>query len=161
MNRLSTWLAVLSTGSLLAQRPAEEMFPFVIPGLATPPAGSVVDVSWLNDPPAGGRGFVRVQEGHFVDGRGASKKGRSVCSCPALTLSGTTFLARFARRRSLWVLRLTGLAFQAQSNPVPESVQQSVPSDWHWRNRDAAPALVRLQRWLRPDELRRKALKNE
>lgn len=46
------------------------MFPFVIPGLATPPAGSVVDVSWLNDPPAGRHGFVRVREGGFVDGRG-------------------------------------------------------------------------------------------
>jgi len=46
------------------------MFPFVIAGLATPPAGSVVDVSWLNDPPAGGHGFVRAREGHFVDGRG-------------------------------------------------------------------------------------------
>ena len=46
------------------------MFPFVIPGLATPPTGSVVDVSWLNDPPAGGHGFVRVRDGHFVDGRG-------------------------------------------------------------------------------------------
>ncbi len=68
----SVCLAVLSAGSLLAQAAAEEeaMFPFVIPGLATPPAGSVVDVSWLNDPPAGGHGFVRAREGHFVDGRG-------------------------------------------------------------------------------------------
>ena len=63
-------LAVLSTGSLLAQAPAEEMFPFVIPGLATPAAGSVVDLSWLNETPAGGHGFVRVRDGHFVDGRG-------------------------------------------------------------------------------------------
>ena len=63
-------LAALATGSLLAQTPAEDMFPFVIPGLAAPAAGSVVDVSWLNDPPAGGHGFVRAREGHFVDGRG-------------------------------------------------------------------------------------------
>jgi hypothetical protein len=46
------------------------MFPFVIPGLAAPSAGSVVDVSWLNDRPAGGQGFVRAWDGHFVDGRG-------------------------------------------------------------------------------------------
>ena len=46
------------------------MFPLVIPGLAVPPAGSVVDVSWLNDRPAGGNGFIRVRDGHFVDGRG-------------------------------------------------------------------------------------------
>ncbi|HWI57236.1 MAG TPA: beta-galactosidase [Bacillota bacterium] len=71
MNRLFTCLAVLAASSLSAQTPAtEEMFPFVIPGLATPPTGSVVDVSWLNDPPAGGHGFVRVRDGHFVDGRG-------------------------------------------------------------------------------------------
>ena len=63
-------LAALATGSLQAQIPAEDMFPFVIPGLAAPAAGSVVDVSWLNDPPAGGHGFVRAREGHFVDGRG-------------------------------------------------------------------------------------------
>jgi Beta-galactosidase len=72
MNSIFSCFAVLSTSSLLAlaQGPAEDMFPFVIPGLATPPVGSVVDVSWLNDPPAGGHGFVRVREGHFVDGRG-------------------------------------------------------------------------------------------
>ena len=70
MNRLFTCLAALSTGSFLAQTSAQDMFPFVIPGLAPPAAGSVVDVSWLNDPPAGGRGFVRAQDGHFVDGRG-------------------------------------------------------------------------------------------
>jgi hypothetical protein len=54
----------------LGQAPAEDMFPFVIPGLTTPTPGSVVDVSWLNDPPAGGHGYVRAREGHFVDGRG-------------------------------------------------------------------------------------------
>jgi hypothetical protein len=72
MNRPFPCLAALATGSLLAlgQTAAEDMFPFVIAGLATPPAGSVVDVSWLNDPPAGGHGFVRAREGHFVDGRG-------------------------------------------------------------------------------------------
>jgi hypothetical protein len=70
MNRLLGCLAVLSTGSLLAQLPAEVMFPFVIPGLATPAPRSVVDVSWLNDKPAGGHGFVRVRDGHFVDGQG-------------------------------------------------------------------------------------------
>jgi hypothetical protein len=70
MNSLFTCLAAFSAGSLLALAQAEDMFPFVIPGLATPPAGSIVDVSWLNDPPAGGHGFVRVRQGHFVDGRG-------------------------------------------------------------------------------------------
>ena len=54
----------------MAETPAAEMFPFVIPGLTTPAAGSVVDVSWLNDPPADGHGFVRARDGHFVDGRG-------------------------------------------------------------------------------------------
>ena len=71
ISRLFSFVAVLSAGSVLAQAPADEdMFPFVIPGLAAPPAGSVVDVSWLNDKPAGGQGFVRVRDGHFVDGSG-------------------------------------------------------------------------------------------
>lgn len=66
-------VAVFSAGALLGQTAAAEeegMFPFVIPGLAAPPAGSAVDVSWLNDRPAGGHGFVRARDGHFVDGRG-------------------------------------------------------------------------------------------
>ena len=46
------------------------MFPFVIPGLASPAPGSITDLSWLNERPAGGHGFVRVKEGHFVDGQG-------------------------------------------------------------------------------------------
>ena len=49
---------------------AGEMFPFVIPSLTMPPTGSILDVSWLNDCPAGKTGFVRVQDGHFVDGCG-------------------------------------------------------------------------------------------
>lgn len=72
INSLLAGLTVLSTGAVLApgQTATEDLFPFVIDGLSTPPAGSVVDVSWLNDPPAGRHGFVRVREGHFVDGRG-------------------------------------------------------------------------------------------
>jgi hypothetical protein len=71
IKNLVTCLVVLSTGSLRAQAPAaEDMFPFVIPGLAAPPTGSIVDVSWLNERPAGGHGFVRARDGHFVDGRG-------------------------------------------------------------------------------------------
>ena len=49
---------------------AGDMFPFVIPSLTMPPTGSILDVSWLNDCPAGKTGFVRVQDGHFVDGSG-------------------------------------------------------------------------------------------
>ena len=71
IGHLFTCLVVLSTGPLLAQTPVEQdMFPFVIPGLATPPAGSILDMTGLNDRPAGGQGFVRVRDGHFVDGRG-------------------------------------------------------------------------------------------
>lgn len=71
-NRLLSFFAVLFAISLCApaQTPSEQMFPFVIPGLATPPTGSAVDVSWLNDPPAGGHGLIRVRDGHFMDGRG-------------------------------------------------------------------------------------------
>lgn len=48
--------------------PGENLFPFVIPTLDATP--TVVDVSHLLDKPAGAHGFVRVEEGHFVDGRG-------------------------------------------------------------------------------------------
>jgi hypothetical protein len=75
IGHLLACLLTLSTPALLAQSPtAEEMFPFVIPGLATPPAGSVVDVSWLNERPAGAHGFVRARDGHFVDGKGKRLK---------------------------------------------------------------------------------------
>ena len=73
------WCVTWFAGALLAQTPPPgEMFPFVIHGLAAPPAGSAVDVSWLNDRPAGGPGFVRVRDGHFVDGSG--KRVRFVAS---------------------------------------------------------------------------------
>jgi len=68
---LLAFLTVLVTGSALGQaQETTEMFPFVIPGLSAPPAGSVVDLSWLNERPAGAHGFVRARDGHFVDGNG-------------------------------------------------------------------------------------------
>ncbi|MDP3851031.1 MAG: beta-galactosidase [Luteolibacter sp.] len=59
----------LTIGLLQAQETAA-IFPFVVPELATPPQGSIVDMSWLNEKPAGGKGFVRVRDGRFVDGGG-------------------------------------------------------------------------------------------
>ena len=67
INSLFICLVFFSANSLLAEG---DMFPFVIPDLATPPAGSITDLSWLNEKPAGGHGFVRLQDGHFVDGQG-------------------------------------------------------------------------------------------
>lgn len=68
-------LACLAAASLAtAGARAEEMFPFVIPGLDAPPQGSIVDVAWLNDAPAGKHGFVRCRDGRFVDGRGKRLK---------------------------------------------------------------------------------------
>ena len=63
-------LILLTTGAPAAQPAQEGMFPFVIPGLSPPPAGSIVDMSGLNESPAGGKGFVRVEDGRFVDGSG-------------------------------------------------------------------------------------------
>jgi hypothetical protein len=54
------------------------MFSFVISGLSAPASNSIVDMSWLNDKPAGSLGFVRVQDGHFVDG--SSKRVRFLAS---------------------------------------------------------------------------------
>ena len=71
INKHFACIVALFSGALVAQTPVEdEMFPFVIPGLATPQAGSIIDVSWLNDQPAGKHGFVRAQDGHFTDGSG-------------------------------------------------------------------------------------------
>lgn len=44
-------------------------FPFDVPGLDVPP-GSPVDLSALVQEPAGNRGFLRAENGHFVDGSG-------------------------------------------------------------------------------------------
>lgn len=73
ITNLLACLVTLATLSFPAGSPgaeSDEMFPFVIPGSATPPPGSIVDVSWLNERPAGEHGFVRVKDGHFVDGKG-------------------------------------------------------------------------------------------
>ena len=53
---------------------AGEMFPFVIPGLDVPQKGSIVDVAWLNDAPAGKNGFIHARDGRFVDERGKRLK---------------------------------------------------------------------------------------
>src|ERR1043165_2580862 len=66
-NLLACFLSTLLVSTAVG---AGEMFPFVIAGSTTPPAGSVVDMSWLNEGPAGANGFVRVRNGHFVDGKG-------------------------------------------------------------------------------------------
>ena len=64
ISNLFACLVALSIPSLVAQVTAtEEMFPFVIPELAAPPAGSAVDVTWLNDRPAGGHGLPTTPTG--------------------------------------------------------------------------------------------------
>jgi hypothetical protein len=44
------------------------MFPFVLPPFDS--SATLTDLSWMNDAPAGARGFVRAQGEHFVDGQG-------------------------------------------------------------------------------------------
>ncbi|MFA6564319.1 MAG: beta-galactosidase [Verrucomicrobiia bacterium] len=61
-------LAASATLAVATAARAEEMFPFVMPGLE--PNRGIADMSWLNDMPAGRSGFVRAKDGHFVDGRG-------------------------------------------------------------------------------------------
>lgn len=58
--------------SITVSLPADEMFPFIMPGLE--PVQGVADVSWLNDTPAGKNGFLRPRAGHFVDGHGKRVK---------------------------------------------------------------------------------------
>ncbi len=48
--------------------PAPEMFPFALPPFDS--SQTPTDVSWMNDLPAGARGFVSTQGEHFVDGQG-------------------------------------------------------------------------------------------
>ena len=45
-----------------------DWYVFTIPGLDASP--SALDLSWMNDKPAGADGFIRAQDGHFVDQRG-------------------------------------------------------------------------------------------
>lgn len=63
-------LVSLAASSLAQRSQADPPFPFVIPGLEIPSRDSPVDVSWLNQSPAGKDGFVRSKNGHFVDGTG-------------------------------------------------------------------------------------------
>lgn len=69
---LTRFLILLATASQALAETAgtDAPFPFVIPGLELPSSGSPVDLSWLNSSPAGKGGFVRVKDGHFVDGDG-------------------------------------------------------------------------------------------
>ncbi|MBL9178293.1 MAG: beta-galactosidase [Verrucomicrobiaceae bacterium] len=67
------WAFVATLLTMVASH-AEEMFPFVIPGLETPAKDSIVDVSWLNEMPAGKHGPVTVRDGQFVDGAGKRVK---------------------------------------------------------------------------------------
>ncbi|NOZ19449.1 MAG: cellulase family glycosylhydrolase [Planctomycetes bacterium] len=47
---------------------ADKKFPFPVPPFDD--SRTVVDMSWMNEKPAGKHGFVTVKDGHFVDGAG-------------------------------------------------------------------------------------------
>jgi hypothetical protein len=59
-------ILLLTAGCAFAEIP-DGWFEFVI---SEPAEGSIVDVSGYNPEPAGASGFVRIEDGHFVDGRG-------------------------------------------------------------------------------------------
>ncbi|HZL16301.1 MAG TPA: cellulase family glycosylhydrolase [Polyangia bacterium] len=56
------------TASLDPEHDPRRWFPFGARGVDSP--DGLIDLSSLGDSPAGGRGFVRAQGGHFVDGGG-------------------------------------------------------------------------------------------
>ncbi len=56
----------VSRASIAASAPA--MFPFALPPFDD--SASATDVSWMNERPAGARGFVSTQGEHFIDGNG-------------------------------------------------------------------------------------------
>jgi len=74
---LGGWLTILVLASWgLAGPGASQVasqtrgwFEFLVPGLDVPEGGPL-DLSWMNNEPAGFHGFVRVRNGHFVDGKG-------------------------------------------------------------------------------------------
>ncbi len=62
-------LALMAAPALCApQADLAPTFPFSMPVFDASP--TAVDMSFLNAEPAGARGFVRVRDGHFVDGAG-------------------------------------------------------------------------------------------
>lgn len=71
MTRLALAFAILSVLPAFAQVDTSTpgWFVFDVPGLEMP-EGSPVDLGYLNAEPAGARGFLRVEDGHFVDGSG-------------------------------------------------------------------------------------------
>ena len=69
VSALISSLLFLSASAVVAQA-SDEMFPFVILGLSVPASNSVVNMSWLNDKPAGFSPVSRVQGEHFVDAKG-------------------------------------------------------------------------------------------
>lgn len=68
MSRLLLILAVSFAVCSVSSWAADGKFPFVVPTFDD--SKTVVDLSWMNDKPAGGKGFVAIKNGHFVDGAG-------------------------------------------------------------------------------------------
>jgi len=71
MRHLAAFAALFCLATAFAQVNEETpgWFAFDIPGLEAP-SGTPVDLSGLTTEPAGKSGFLRVADGHFVDGRG-------------------------------------------------------------------------------------------
>ena len=61
-------LALCASSQGQVTKDAPGWFEFVIPGLDA--TRTSVDMSFLNPKPAGAAGFVRIENGHFVDGSG-------------------------------------------------------------------------------------------
>ncbi len=64
---MRTLIALLLTAGCAFAEVPDGWFEFVI---SEPAEGTVVDVSGYSPEPAGDSGFVRIDDGHFVDGRG-------------------------------------------------------------------------------------------
>ncbi len=96
-------------------------YPFVFPSQNN--ASSPVDLSYLNDGPAGANGFIRAKDGHFVDGKGerirlfGTNVSFSTGTMPDKQLAAT--LAKHLRRLGFNAVRIFVMGPQPTSESDP------------------------------------------
>jgi len=104
--------ALLLAGAARAQSAAERpgWVVFDVPGLDIP-AGSPIDMSFLNRSPAGANGFISCRDGHFVDGKGRRLRFFGVNITGDSCFPDASDAVRLARRLRRWGVNCVRLHF--------------------------------------------------